>query len=134
MTELPEPMDGCVLVVDDQEDIRETLREVIEMAGCQTLSAANGAEALELLEHHRPCLIVLDLLMPVMSGHEVLDTLRSRPDLATLPVVVSTSAPHLVPRGVPVLPKPIEITGLWNWMRRTCRCAADHPLPDLKVS
>jgi len=42
---------------------------------------------------------------------------------------VSTSAPHLAPSGVPVLPKPIEIAGLWAWLRRTCRCAADHPLP-----
>jgi CheY-like chemotaxis protein len=121
--------EGCVLIVDDQEDIREPLREVIEMAGCQTLAAANGVEALALLEHHRPCLIVLDLLMPVMSGQEVLEVLRSRPELASLPVVVSTSAPHLAPRGVPILPKPIEIATLWGWMKRTCRCAAEHPLP-----
>lgn len=124
--------EGCVLIVDDQEDIRETLREVIEMAGCRSIAAANGVEALALLEHHRPCLIVLDLLMPVMSGNEVLDQLRRRPELATLPVVVSTSAPHLAPSGVPVLPKPIEIAGLWAWLRRTCRCAADHPLPNLR--
>lgn len=124
--------EGCVLVVDDQEDIRETLREVIEMAGCQTLAAANGAEALELLEHHRPCLIVLDLLMPIMSGLEMLDALRSRPELASLPVVISTSAPHLAPSGVPILPKPIEIAGLWAWMRRTCHCATAQPLPNLR--
>jgi CheY-like chemotaxis protein len=134
MTEPPAISEGCVLVVDDQEDIRETLRKVIEMAGCQTLAAANGVEALALLEHHRPCLIVLDLLMPVMTGHEVLDVLRGRPELASVPVVISTSAPHLAPSGVPVLPKPIEIAQLWNWLQRTCRCAADHPLPDLKVS
>lgn len=132
MTAHSQRTEGCVLIVDDQEDIRETLREVIEMAGCETLAAANGVEALELLEHHRPCLIVLDLLMPVMSGQEVLDVLRSRPELASLPVVVSTSAPHLAPRGVPILPKPIEIAALWGWMKRTCRCAADHSLPDRK--
>jgi CheY-like chemotaxis protein len=118
--------EGCVMVVDDQEDIRDTLREVIEMTGCRTLAAANGAEALKLLEHHRPCLIVLDLLMPVMSGEEVLNELRRRPELATVPVVISTSAPHLAPTGVPVLPKPIEISGLWGWIRRTCRCAPEH--------
>jgi hypothetical protein len=33
---------------------------------------------------------------------------------------------------VPILPKPIEIADLWGWLQRTCRCAADHPLPDLK--
>lgn len=114
---------GSVLVVDDQEDIRDTLREVIEMAGCHTLAAANGVEALRLLETHRPCLIVLDLLMPVMSGQEMLDELRTRPELSALPVVVSTSAPHMAPQGVPVLPKPIEISALWSWIRRTCSCA-----------
>jgi CheY-like chemotaxis protein len=132
MTDQGPTTEGCVLIVDDQEDIRETLRDVIEMAGCKALSAANGVEALALLEHHRPCLILLDLLMPVMSGQEVLDALRRRPELATVPVVVSTSAPHLAPSGVPILPKPIEIADLWGWLRRTCRCAADHPLPDLK--
>jgi CheY-like chemotaxis protein len=124
--------EGCVLIVDDQEDIRDALREVIEMAGCKTLAAGNGAEALELLEHHRPCLIVLDLLMPIMSGHEMLDALRSRPDLASLPVVISTSAPHLAPTGVPILPKPIEIAGLWACLRRTCRCSTAQPLPNLR--
>lgn len=132
MTAKSDTNEGCVLIVDDQEDIRDTLREVIEMAGCQTLAAANGAEALELLEHHRPCLILLDLLMPVMSGQELLDELRNRPELASLPVVISTSAPHLAPSGVPILPKPIDIAGLWAWLRRTCRCAAAQPLPNLR--
>jgi CheY-like chemotaxis protein len=132
MTAHNPPAEGCVLIVDDQEDIRETLRDVIEMAGCRMLAAANGVEALALLEQHRPCLIVLDLLMPLMSGQEVLDVLGSRPEFASLPVVVSTSAPHLAPRGVPVLPKPIEIASLWAWMKRTCRCAADHSIPDRK--
>ena len=111
------------MVVDDREDIRDTLREAIEMAGCESLGAANGVEALALLEKYRPCLIVLDLVMPVMSGQEVLAELRARPELAEVPVVVSTSAPHLAPQGVPVLPKPIEIDALWSWIRRTCRCA-----------
>ena len=118
---------ACVLVVDDQEDIRDTLREVIELAGCEALAAANGVEALQVLEHHRPCLIVLDLLMPVMGGEEMLDELRKQPDLAEVPVLISTSAPSLAPAGVPVLPKPIDIVRLWDWMRRHCQCALDAP-------
>ena len=120
-------MNGCVLVVDDQEDIRETLREVIEMAGCESLAAANGVEALRLLEQHRPCLIVLDLLMPVMSGEEMLDEMRKQPELAEVTVLISTSAPDLAPAGLPILPKPIDIARLWDWMRRTCHCAANAP-------
>jgi two-component system, chemotaxis family, chemotaxis protein CheY len=120
-------MTPCVLVVDDQEDIRETLCEVIAMAGCETLAAANGVEGLRLLEQYRPCLIVLDLLMPVMSGAEMLDEMRKQPELAQVPVLISTSAPDLAPAGVPVLPKPIDILRLWDWMRRNCQCAANAP-------
>jgi CheY-like chemotaxis protein len=112
----------CVLIVDDQEDIRDSLAEAVEAVGCHVLSAANGVEALKLLDQHRPCLIVLDLLMPMMSGQEVLVELQRRPELASVPVVVSTSAPHLAPSGVPVLSKPISLTDLWGWMRRTCSC------------
>ncbi|HKU39723.1 MAG TPA: response regulator [Polyangiales bacterium] len=120
-------LSGCVLVVDDQEDIRESLREVIELAGCESICAANGVEALRLLERHRPCLIVLDLLMPVMNGSEVLDELQKHPELAQLPVVISTSAPDLAPEGVPVLPKPIDIARLWTFLRGNCQCAAATP-------
>ena len=116
----------CVMIVDDQEDVRDTLREVIELGGCEVVTAADGVEALQLLERMRPCLIVLDLLMPVMTGQEVLLELRKTPELAKLPVVVSTSAPHLAPSGVPILPKPIDISKLWGWMRRTCDCAAQR--------
>jgi two-component system response regulator CpxR len=115
---------GCVLVVDDEEDIRETLREVVEMGGCEALVAANGADALEVLATHRPCLVILDLLMPVMSGEEMLAAMRERPELAGLSVVISTSAPERAPAGVQVLRKPLNLQALWDLMRRTCACGA----------
>jgi two-component system response regulator CpxR len=96
----------------------------VEMAGCTAVVAANGAEALRLLAETRPCLVILDLLMPVMSGTELIDAMKRTPDLATIPIVVSTSAPNRAPRGVPVLPKPIDILALWEWMRRTCQCSS----------
>lgn len=129
MTQSAPHTEGCVLIVDDQEDVRDTLREVIEAGGCEAIAAANGVEALALLETRRPCLIVLDLLMPVMNGQEVLEALRKKPELAALPVVISTSAPHLAPSGVPVLPKPLDIAKLWKWMGRTCRCAEQRNAP-----
>ena len=100
---------ACVLVVDDEEDIRDALCEAIEMLGCRAITAADGAAALELLQTYRPCLIVLDLLMPVMTGQEMIEAMRKRPELAALPVVVSTSAPARAPAGVPILAKPIDI-------------------------
>jgi len=122
---------GCVLVVDDEPGIRESLCELVEMAGCSALTAAHGAEALKLLEQHRPCLIILDLLMPVMSGNEMLDVMRRQPALAAVPVLISTSAPHLAPPGVPVLRKPIDINVVWDWIRRSCHCGLAPALPSL---
>lgn len=112
----------CVLVVDDEDDVRETLCEAVEMIGCTATGARNGADALGLLATERPCLVIVDLMMPVMTGEELLTLMRRDPSLSALDVVISTSAPHRAPQGVPVLPKPIDIDKLWSWMRRSCRC------------
>ena len=116
------PRCACVLVVDDEEDIREAVREAVEMIGATAVTAANGADALELLRTQRPCLVVLDLIMPVMTGQEMLAAMRKDPMLATVRVLISTSAPSRAPSGVSVLPKPIDIERLWDWVRRSCRC------------
>ena len=116
---------SCVLVVDDDEDVRETLCEAVEMVGCSAITAANGVDALKILETRRPCLIVLDLLMPVMTGNEMFEVLRKEPALADLPVVISTSAPEKAPAGVPILPKPIDLTALWRHLRAACACDAN---------
>jgi CheY-like chemotaxis protein len=118
----------CVLVVDDEEGIREALTELIEMIGCTAMVAANGQEALALMARRRPCMVILDLLMPVMSGEEMLEVLKQHPTLASVPVLISTSAPGRAPAGLPVVAKPIDIEVVWSWIRRTCRC----PVSDLR--
>ena len=115
---------GCVLVVDDDEQIRETLSELVEMLGCSVVTAANGREALAVLAKWRPCLIILDLRMPVMNGQELLKEMKQEPSLAALPVLISTSAPDQAPIGLPVLPKPIDIDRLVGWLSQTCQCLA----------
>jgi two-component system, OmpR family, response regulator CpxR len=78
-----------ILVVDDDVDIREVMAEILEDAGHRVLKAANGKEALDLLQSgKRPALIFLDLMMPVLSGPELLELLQSDQNLADLPVVV----------------------------------------------
>jgi CheY-like chemotaxis protein len=109
-----------VLIVDDEEDVRETMCEVVQMAGYTAVGAANGAEALEILARTRPCLVVLDLLMPVMNGNEFLKAMRKHTAWANVPVVVSTSAPDRAPPGIAVVPKPIDIQALWDFVRRSC--------------
>jgi len=115
---------ACVLVVDDEADIRETLREAVEMLGCTAALAASGADALELLRESRPCLMIVDLVMPVMTGEELLAIVRQQPALAQLPVLISSSAPQRAPAGVPVLPKPIDLGAFWAWIRQNCHCGS----------
>ena len=80
---------GCVMVVDDDADIRESIGDILELRGYQVRRAANGREALDRLrEGPRPCVILLDLMMPVMSGTEFYDEMRNDPELADIPVVV----------------------------------------------
>ncbi len=111
----------CVLVVDDEEGIRDALTELIEMIGCTAMVASNGQEALRLMAQRRSCMIILDLLMPVMNGNEMLEAMKHEPGLASLPVLISTSLPGRAPPGLPVVVKPIDIEVVWNWIRRSCR-------------
>ena len=120
----PHSFRACILVVEDDVDTRETLCEIVEMAGCTAVGAANGREALDVLADQRPCLVIVDLMMPIMSGEELLDHMRQAPELAGVPVVISTSAPHRAPAGWPIVPKPIEIGKIVEWMQRTCACAS----------
>ena len=79
---------ATVLVVDDDPDTVETMREILEEEGHTVLSAANGKEGLELALRHIPDLVLLDLDMPVMNGHAFLDAVRRSPSLANVTVVV----------------------------------------------
>lgn len=81
----------AVLVVDDDPGILDMHCRMIQKTGRQTLTARNGREALQVLEHTRPDLILLDLMMPVMDGFEVLDHLRAREDLRDIPVIILTA-------------------------------------------
>jgi CheY-like chemotaxis protein len=81
-----------VLVVDDELPVREILRRFLKQAGYEVSGASNGKEALELMQKGPlPDLIVLDLMMPVMSGFEVLTALRANPTWSKIPVIVLTA-------------------------------------------
>ncbi len=88
---------GCqVLVVDDDESIRETLSDVLRDEGFFVDQAENGAEALAYLRghdaQHLPAVIVLDLMMPVMSGAEFRERQLDDPLLSRIPVVIMSAA------------------------------------------
>src|SRR5262245_55690503 len=93
---------GVVLVVEDEQESRETLRELLELEGYVVETAVNGQEALDKLKHVDPCLILLDLFMPVMDGWQFLDRLSADGRLSRIKVVVTTSAAENTPSDVPV--------------------------------
>src|SRR5579859_6880124 len=100
---------SVVLIVEDEEESRETLRELLEIEGYEVETAVNGREALDKLKQIEPCIILLDLFMPVMDGWQVLDQLRSDGRLGKLKVVVTTSAAANTPSDVPVFLKPLDL-------------------------
>lgn len=76
------------LVVDDSMLIRHTVCRFLEARGFEVESATNGAEALEMLKRIRPDMIVTDLQMPKMDGHQLLLELKARPETEAIPVIV----------------------------------------------
>ncbi|MEO5731671.1 MAG: response regulator, partial [Byssovorax sp.] len=82
-----------VLVVDDDYDLRETMRDVLEDEGYAVETASNGQEALDCLrDGNSPEIVVLDLMMPVMDGWHFLDEIKRDPNLADIPVVVMSAS------------------------------------------
>ena len=81
-----------VLVVEDHADLREMLAVLLESEGFQVQTACNGKEALDSLRNRRPAVILLDLMMPVMSGDEFRRRQLQEPDYADVPVICMTAA------------------------------------------
>jgi CheY-like chemotaxis protein len=85
-------IDGGVLVIDDDPEIRALTRQMLERTGMTMGEAANGAEGLAWLEANPlPSIILLDLMMPVMDGFEFLDRLQQNDVWSSVPVVVVTA-------------------------------------------
>jgi two-component system, sensor histidine kinase and response regulator len=102
-----------VLVIDDEPEIRDSLRDALGDEGYSVVVAANGREAMALLPRlPRPCVVILDIIMPVMSGAELYAAMQADPQLAGIPVVVSTSDPSRAPRGPGIVKKPIRLEKL----------------------
>lgn len=104
-----------ILIVEDDRDIALSMAEAVRADGFGARVAGDGAEGLRLLrEGPTPCCILLDLMMPVMTGWDFLETLQDeRPSLRDIPVLVVSAAhdPHL-PDGVTLLPKPLDLDAL----------------------
>ena len=110
-----------LLIVDDEREIRESLEEFFQDEGFVVTTAANGAEALARLnEADAPCVVLLDLLMPVLSGNEVYQAMQKEPRLTQIPVIVMTSDPSRAPSGLPIVKKPMNLARLLSTVRARC--------------
>ena len=113
---------ACVLVVEDDDEARKLVEDLLISEGFDVITAANGAEALRMLKTMTPDLLVLDLLLPWVNGVEVLSTMRETPVLTRVPVLVttgsSTQEADLAPFApVLILRKPLETESVVNAVR-----------------
>jgi CheY-like chemotaxis protein len=111
---------NTIVVVDDEEAICETLKDVLEEEGYEVELASDGVDALALLRRLSvaPRMIILDLLMPRMDGNAVFSTIKADPALADIPVVISTSDPSRAPSGVLIMKKPVDLDVLLDTVRK----------------
>lgn len=114
---------NSILIVEDEKGIQEILKIALEMEGYQVFTADNGKEGLDLLPKMvTPCLILLDLMMPVMNGWEFAEAISKDMTLATIPMVIVTAygdrAEKIPSKGV--LKKPIDLEALLKIVNEWC--------------
>jgi CheY-like chemotaxis protein len=117
-------MSGYVLLVEDNDDVREMMALALQLAGASVACAANGRDALALLKGRpAPNLILLDLMMPVMNGWELSAALKRDEALAKVPIVVISAmgeagAAELQPAEF--ISKPVDIDHLIDVVTEHC--------------
>lgn len=85
-----------VLVIDDIDDTRDTIREMLERGGYEVLEASNGKEGMTMIEQHDPDAVVTDILMPEMEGIETIRSIvRTNPELPVIAITASMDTPYL---------------------------------------
>ena len=113
-----------ILVVEDNDDVREMMAVTLELEGHEVSTAANGRDALnQLRAGHRPCVILLDLMMPVMNGWEFRQAMENDPSLKSVPVVIVSAATAELIHGAQAaayLPKPLDIEELLHVVGGFC--------------
>jgi DNA-binding response OmpR family regulator len=103
-----------VLLVEDDEAVRQLVRVTLEMNEYEVVEAKDGLEGLLLLEMHRPDAVVLDLMMPDVGGERMLAQLRATPETKGTPVVIITGKPEVAPEVIGLVgkenffPKPFD--------------------------
>lgn len=113
----------CILIVEDDPAIRDVFNYALELHGYQVHVAENGRIGLDLLPTiPRPCLIFLDLMMPIMNGWDFIDALEKDQNLSSIPVIVvsaySDKAKNI--KAKEILNKPLDLDALINTAKKWC--------------
>lgn len=120
-----------ILVIEDNEDIRNLLKTALSLRGHQVVSAANGQEGLDVLNASQNSfsVILLDLMIPIMSGWEFLVEVGNDPKHSKIPVVVMSGAGEQAAPTAPAgctefLRKPVDLSQLFQLVRQYCTAIA----------
>ena len=119
-----------VLVVEDDPDIRDIVQDLLESEGYDVIPASHGRQALEFLsgvkQGAKPDLVILDMMMPLVDGRQVLETMRNDLLLSSIPVLVISAVAREKPEGASAfLRKPVSLEKLFE----TVRTFINRPAP-----
>src|SRR5215471_483422 len=111
-----------VLVVEDDPDIRDIVQDLLESEGYDVVPASHGKQALEFLwgvkKTAKPDLVILDMMMPLVDGRQVLEAMQADPELASIPVLVISAVVREKPAGAAAfLRKPVSLEKLFETVR-----------------
>jgi CheY-like chemotaxis protein len=125
-----------ILLIEDDELLREGLKQVLEEDGCLVAAASDGASGMDLLREGEisPCLILLDLMMPGMNGWDFLQLHGRHPALSKIPIVVASAYPFAEREVYPgiVLRKPFSPARLKQLISDHCLCG-DGATPESRA-
>ena len=112
---------GFILVADDDLDVREALTELLRDAGYTVVAVRDGQEALEVMAATLPCMVLLDLTMPIVSGWSVFSAMQQISTMKAIPVCVLSAVAKEAPAGVAcVLSKPVNVKLLLETVATYC--------------
>ena len=109
---MPEALHGRVLIADDDLPNRAVLRKLLTQRGCEVMEASDGTGALRLAQQHLPDLALVDVMMPGLTGHEVLERLKQDPRTRNISVILVTARKEIedVERGL--------VLGAFDYIRK----------------
>lgn len=122
-----------VLIVDDELDIVEAVKAILEEDQYKVVTCGNGREALQYLTESQPDLAIVDIMMPVMNGYETIKAIRQREEFQKLPILVMSAIPPTTkpkePTWAGFLKKPFSLNELLKHVHQLAPKDPDQEVP-----